>query len=64
MESFFSFAIGTKEHPTRLAMLPISSAGMTLWTGGHFFSSFTASAVDYSCEQVDVLLCGEAVNFP
>ena len=45
MESFLSFAIGTKEHSTRLAMLPISSAGMTLWTGGHFYSPFTALAV-------------------
>jgi hypothetical protein len=62
MESFFLFASHTKEHPTRLAMLPVYSGGMTLWTGGHFCSPFTALAVDYSCEQVDVLLGGEAVN--
>ena len=62
MESFFLFASHTKEHPTRLAMLPVSSGGMTLWTGGHFYPPFTALAVDYSCEQVDVLLGGEGVN--
>ena len=62
MESFFLFASHTKERPTRLAMLPVYSGGMTLGTGGHFYSSFTALAADYSCEQVDVLLGGEAVN--
>jgi hypothetical protein len=45
MEAFFSFAIETKKHPTRFAMPPISSAGMTLWTGSHFYSPFTALAV-------------------
>src|ERR1700694_3844171 len=44
MESFFIFAIETKKHPTRFAMPPVSSAGMTLWTGGHFYSPFTALA--------------------
>ncbi len=62
MESFFIFAIETKKHPTRFAMPPVSSAGMTLWTGGHFYSSFTALAA-HICEQVDVLLGGDAVNF-
>ena len=50
MEAFFSFAIETKKHPTRFAMPPISSAGMTLWTGSHFYSPFTALAVQYICE--------------
>jgi hypothetical protein len=45
MESFFGFAIETKKHPARFAMPPVSSAGMTLWTGGHFYSPFTALAV-------------------
>jgi hypothetical protein len=45
MESFFSFAIETKKHPTRFAMPPVSSAGMTLWTDGHFYFPFTALAV-------------------
>jgi len=35
---------------------------MTFWTNGHFYSPFTAWAADYSCEQVDVLLSGEAVS--
>jgi len=61
MESFFGFAIETKKHPARFAMPPVSSAGMTLWTGGHFFSSFAALAAYYICEQVDVLIGGEAV---
>jgi hypothetical protein len=42
MESFFSFAIETKKHPTRFAMPPVSSAGMTLWADGHIYSPFTA----------------------
>jgi len=62
MESFFSFAIETEKHPTRFAMPPVSSACMTLWTDGHFYFPFTALAVDYSCEHVNVLHGGEAVN--
>ena len=45
MESFLIFAVETRKHPTRFAMPPVSSAGMTLWTGGHFYSPFTALAV-------------------
>jgi hypothetical protein len=45
VKEFFSFAVGTKEHPTCLAMLPVSSAEVTLWTDSHSYSSFTALAV-------------------
>jgi hypothetical protein len=62
MESFFIFAIKTKKHPARFAIPPISSAGMTLWTDGHFFSSFTGLATHCICEQADVLLGGDAVK--
>ena len=62
MESFFSFAIETKKHPTRFAMPPVSSAGMTLRTDGHFYSPCHRIGGAHICEQVDVLLGGEAVN--
>jgi hypothetical protein len=61
-ESFFALATETIKHATCFAMHPVCSAGMTLWTNGHFYFPFTALAVDCSCEQVDVLLSGEAVN--